>query len=263
MFDEVERVRERRRERVEQIRLQGRDSLPPYLHEVSDPIEEAYVPGNNYGRLWPNETRPPGTPKQERLGMQLLGSLLLVGAACLLFQSSIPFPPSWKETAREVMTRDFNFEGVAVWYESRFGTPPSVLPVLTPQPSTIPAASEKPLATWQFPQEWRLVKPYDPSSAKLVIDVGEEGGVTNGETGWVTYVGEKPGFGTTVVVRLASGREVWYGNFEQVNVTVNDWVNPGDVLGRAKAFSGKARYLYLALLEKDQFVDPMDVIELE
>ncbi|UFJ39048.1 M23 family metallopeptidase [Brevibacillus humidisoli] len=263
MFDEVERVRERRRERMEQIRLQTRDSLPPYIHELNDPIEESYTVGRVFGGSYGDDSRGSGPQTREVLGMQAVGALLILGAAYLFFQSAVPFPSPWKETARQIMTRDFNFEGVAAWYESRFGSSPSILPVLTPDQAADPASQTAPHPVWRFPQEWRLVKPYDPSSAKVVIDVGESGQVINGETGWVTYVGEKPGFGTTIVVKLASEREVWYGNVETAEVVVNDWVNPGDVLGKAKTFTGSTRYLYLALRQKEQFVDPMDVITFE
>ncbi|WP_126427939.1 M23 family metallopeptidase [Brevibacillus marinus] len=260
MFDEVERVRERRRERVEQIRMQARDSLPPYIYELNDPFEDSYTTVEQIlGRRHDRYGEGPRT--RAVLGLQVMGALLLIGAAYLLFQTSLPFPSPWKETAREIMTRDFNFAGVATWYESRFGHTPSVLPVLTPKQSPDPAFADQ--SAWQFPQGWRLVKPYDPASAKLVIDVGEDGRVVNGETGWVTFVGEKAGFGTTIVVRLASQREAWYGNLEAVNVSVNDWVNPGDQLGRARTFTGSSRYLYLALRQNDQFVDPLDVITLE
>lgn len=259
MFDEVERVRERRRQRLQQIRMQTRDSLPPFVYELNDPPEEPYSVAPVFGRRQPRYGDGPQTSMV--LGLQVTCALLLIGAAFLLFRTSLPFPVSWKETAREIMTRDFNFAGVAAWYESRFGSTPSVLPALTDTQTSDPAFRAP--SVWQLPHEWRLVKPYDPASAKLVIDVGEAGRVVNGETGWVTFVGEKPGFGMTVVVQLASQREAWYGNLETVNVRVNDWLNPGDQLGKARTFTGSNRYLYLALREKEQFVDPLDVISLE
>lgn len=38
MFDELDRVKERRRERVERIRVQPRDSFSPFVEEWKDPI---------------------------------------------------------------------------------------------------------------------------------------------------------------------------------------------------------------------------------
>ncbi len=260
MFEEVERVKKRRRERMEHIRTRTRDSLPPYWHELSDPVEDAYVPSPLGVQSDAGNGRLPGIPPQETLGVQVFLSLLLLGAAYLLFQTSMPLPASWKEGARSVMTRDFNFAGVAAWYESRFHQLPTVLPTITSTQKDAVVANAR---AWQMPQSWRVVKPFDPASTRMIVDVGPTGDVPNGEIGWVTYVGEKPGFGLTVVVQQGGGREVWYGNLERARVETNDWVKPGVVVGTAKPFAASSRYLYLAMREMDRFVDPMSVIPVD
>lgn len=200
-------------------------------------------------------------PSNEKWGIQIFASVLLVGMAYLLFQTSL-IPATWKDSAREVMTRDFNFSGVADWYEARFGSLPTLLPSLT-APKAVPAVTESEASVWKLPATWKVVKAFDPQSAKVVLTTGNQEQIKIGETGWVAFVGEKPGFGTTVVVRLTKGREVWFGNLDSIKVTKDEVLQAGQVVGTARAVDGISRHLYLGLKSQEQFVNPLDVIPFE
>lgn len=273
MFEEVERVKERRRERMEKLRTQTRDSLPPFYQEIHDPIENPFLPSGYVTDRYVTEhtdkdlgtksSSPPPSRPQQIFGMQVFFSVLLIGFAYLLFHSSLPLPSSWREMGQEVMSRDFNFDEVAAWYEARFGQIPTGLPVLTPHKPSVPATTSSQVQPWKLPKDWKVVKQYNPNSARIIIDVGETGQVLNTETGIVSYVGEKPGYNQTVIVQLAGGREVWYGNLETNRVQVNDYLKPGDLIGVAKKFSPTSRYLYMGMKKQDAFIDPMDVISLD
>lgn len=259
MFREVDRVKERRLERLERIRLQPRDSLSPFVDDWKDPIEPTAEPFP-FASLR-EEDSVNQRHSHETWGIQILLSVLLVGVAYLLFQTSL-IPASWKDSAREVMTRDFNFSGVADWYEARFGSLPTLLPSLH-GPNAVPAAGSTKEAAWKLPADWKVVKSFEPQSAKVVLNTGAQDTVTIGETGWVTYVGEKPGYGTTVIVRLTKGREVWFGNLERVMVAKDDVLQAGQEIGMARAVNNTSRYLYLGVKSEDQFVNPLDVIPFE
>jgi len=256
MFDEVERVRERRRARIERMRMQPRDSLPPLLDDWKDPID----PGEEWMSFSPREDFRHQSPAHEKWGLQVFFSLLLVGAAYLVFQTSLT-PLSWKESAREVMTRDFNFAGARDWYEARFGSLPTLLPSL-PEPS-LPVTSRDEAAEWKMPSSWKVAKMYDPASGKVVIAMDRKEQVVIGEAGWVVFVGEKPGYNTTVVVRLTRDREVWFGNLDAVNVSKDEVVQAGHPLGTAKVAGDSTRHLYLGVRIQEQFVNPLDVIPFE
>ncbi|WP_232695600.1 M23 family metallopeptidase [Brevibacillus daliensis] len=265
MFDRVEQAKERRRQRMQQIVLQSRDQYPPHRDELHDPppVELWKEQKLSGGHEW-KET-PPDRPYRDVLRRQVIMSLILFGIAYIVFQSTLPVPHSWKQFSREVMTRDFNFNGVAVWYQQVIGHSPSFLPVFSPKQESIPVSSPLTMK-WNLPQNWKVVKPYDPNSAKIVLDLGQTGDVINNETGWVLEVGEKPGYGKTVVVQYANGREVWFGNLEVVHVKVDDWLSKGDIVGKAKTFTGtdpETRYLYLSVKQRDSFIDPLDVITVE
>lgn len=259
MFGEVDRVKERRRERLERIRTQSRDSFSPFVDDWKDPIETTPEP---FGFSLREEEPMNQRPSHEKWGLQILASVLLIGMAYLLFQTTI-IPASWKNQAREVMTRDFNFAGVAGWYEARFGSLPTLLPSLT-GPNAVPAAgTSKNTVAWRLPATWKVVKAFEPNSAKVVLNTGIADSVMVGEMGWVTYVGEQPGYGTTVIVRLTQGREVWLGNLDEVKVTKDEVLQPGQEIGTARAVNSTSRHLYLGVKMDETFVNPLEVIPFE
>ncbi|MFY0543443.1 peptidoglycan DD-metalloendopeptidase family protein [Brevibacillus sp. H7] len=258
MFDEVERVKERRRERMDRLRTQTRDGYSPFVDDWKDSLD---LQTGAFPFSSQRDDAPfPHLPLQEKLGIQLFVSVLLIGVAYLLFHSSF-VPTGWKESAREVMTRDFNFEGAAAWYESRFGELPAVLPALSTTNKSVPASTAEGTTGWKM--AWKMVKPFEPTNAKIVVNTGIDGKATVGETGWVTYIGEKPGYGSTVIVRLTKGREIWYGNLEQIQVALNDWLQPGQVVGVARKVNDTSRYLHLGVRQNEQFINPLEVISLD
>jgi len=263
MFDEVERVRERRRERMQKILLQNRDAMPPYQDELHDPLQDPFTRSRYFSREH-NEETPPHFPSQDILKIQTFVSILLVGVAYIMFQTSVGVPAAWREEVKLVLTRDFNFEGVAQWYEQKLGTSPTVLPVLTTKKGQIAPASTT-VQQWTLPSYWKVARPFDDKHTRVVLESAETGDVTNSELGWVTSIGEKEGFGQTVVIRYAGGREAWYGNLGEVRVAVNDFVKPGELIGVGKSNQSNQsnRQVIIAIKEQDKFIDPMDVITLE
>ncbi|MET3290405.1 UNVERIFIED_CONTAM: stage IV sporulation protein FA [Brevibacillus sp. OAP136] len=266
MFNEVDRVKERRRERIEKIRMQQpRDGMPPHFHELNDPIEESFRPS-----LYPVSNRVEEEkdetlrmPPQDRLGLQTFGSLLLIGVAYLVFQSNVVLPTGWKDTAKEVMTRDYNFETVANWYQGAFGKLPSVLPAFAGKDAAVPAQTNVQTQKWTAPATWKVVQPFTNANGRVVVNVGADGKVLNAEQGWVTFIGEKPGLGFSVVVQYANQREVWFSNLEQAAVALNDWVYPGSTIGIVRANGNQERQAVLVAKEGEKFINPLDVIPIE
>lgn len=54
------------------------------------------------------------------------------------------------------------------------------------------------------------------------------------ESGMVVYIGEKEGYGNTVIIQQIDGIDVWYGNIDTSNVKLYDYVEKGKLLGEVK-----------------------------
>lgn len=51
------------------------------------------------------------------------------------------------------------------------------------------------------------------------------------QSGIVVFIGEKEGYGNTVIIQRIDGIDQWYGNIDNVNVKLYDYVKEGDLLG--------------------------------
>lgn len=51
------------------------------------------------------------------------------------------------------------------------------------------------------------------------------------ESGMVVFIGEKEGYGNTIIIQQMDGIDVWYGNLDNINVKLYDYVEKGNLLG--------------------------------
>lgn len=72
---------------------------------------------------------------------------------------------------------------------------------------------------------------------KLVV--GSNYLVPISQSGIVVFIGEKENYKNTVIIQRIDGIDEWYGNIENVNVKLYDYVKSGTLLGEAND------YLYL------------------
>mgnify|MGYP003319817741 CR=1 FL=1 len=65
------------------------------------------------------------------------------------------------------------------------------------------------------------------------------------DKGLVIFIGEKESYGKTVIIQQSNGIDVWYGNLENINVNMYDYIEQGSLLGEVTT-----KELYL-LFKKD------------
>ncbi len=70
------------------------------------------------------------------------------------------------------------------------------------------------------------------------------------ESGIVVFMGEKEGYGNTVIVEQVNGIAVWYSNVNSTNVKMYDYVEKGSLLGEVKDTT-----LYLVFQKEDKYLD--------
>lgn len=76
------------------------------------------------------------------------------------------------------------------------------------------------------------------------------------ESGMVVFIGEKNGYGKTVIIQGVNGVDTWYGNMETVNVKLYDYVSKGTMLGEAKDTT-----LYLVFQKEGKVLNYKDYIK--
>lgn len=75
------------------------------------------------------------------------------------------------------------------------------------------------------------------------------------ESGIVIFIGEKEGYGNTVVVEQVDGVDVYYSNISTDGIQLYDYVEKGSLLGEAKN-----KKLYLVFQKDGKFLNYQDYI---
>lgn len=70
------------------------------------------------------------------------------------------------------------------------------------------------------------------------------------ESGMVVFVGEKEEYGNTVIIQQMDGIDVWYGNVNNLNVALYDYVEKGSFLGETSTNT-----LYLVYKKEGKVLD--------
>lgn len=251
-------VRKRREEKLRAIRGETRRSVSP--HQVwGEPVwkkeKQADEPPWNRPGSWMNESKK--RKWASRLLLQTFVAFALLTGVYLVYQSEFPAGQEAQGWIAEVMERDFNFEGVALWYQEHLGGSASILPVFQEKSPTDHDNADK--IEWVVPTSGKVQRPFQEGERGIVIQTDEDAPVVAAAEGWVIRAGTVEGLGNTVVVRHADGRETWYGWLKKVQVEEKDWVKPRQLLGEAGVRENEPQ-LFFAMKRGDDFVDPADVI---
>ena len=67
--------------------------------------------------------------------------------------------------------------------------------------------------------------------------------------GVVVFIGQKDGYNNTVIIQGVDGFDIWYGNLENVNVNLYDYVKGGNLLGNVN------EELYLVIMKNEKYYD--------
>lgn len=195
--------------------------------------------------------------------LKIICSLVLVTVVYLIMRSEHPELSATQHFVREVMSRDFNVQGVIGWYEQNLGTEPTFLPRIirsdeeqkAPQSDyVIPVSGGLVISPFGQGQQGIMVKTV---STAMPIEVVKEG--------WVVFVGEKEGLGQTVIIDHLDGEESWYGQLQGIQVQLHDWVDQGEKIGYSTPIQKESRQgvFYFALKKDAVFIDPLGVISFD
>ena len=87
------------------------------------------------------------------------------------------------------------------------------------------------------------------------LTVSENYNVNLLESGIVVYIGEKEGYGNTIIIQQSNGIDAWYGNIENVDVKIYDYIEKGTIIGNAN------KTLYLVFQKNGEILNYEDYIK--
>ena len=83
-----------------------------------------------------------------------------------------------------------------------------------------------------------------------VLTVSDNYMVPTLESGIVVFIGEKEGYGSTVIIEQVDGIDVWYSNINANNIKMYDYIEKGSLIGEVKG-----KKLYMVFQKDGAFLD--------
>lgn len=131
-----------------------------------------------------------------------------------------------------VFTESLPFTKLKGWYEDLFG---EVLPT-----------QDNSQTVFNGKLVYKEISDYYDGE-KLVVSKNTL--VNNITSGVVVFSGEKDNYGNTVIIQGIDGVDIWYGNLENVSVSLYDYIEAGNVIGQTKD-----EYLYLVIKKDNEYI---------
>ncbi|AIE60897.1 M23 family metallopeptidase [Bacillus methanolicus] len=209
-----------------------------------------------------------GGPEQEDhpLFQKEIIMLKTLFSACLVLIIAIIFrnPSQVLEPARHFvknsMEKDFQFATVSDWYEKQFGKPLALLPFTDKSKKSQTESNQN----YAFPASGRILEDFNTNGQRIMVETGKGAVVEAMNEGYVRFVGEKEGFGKTVIIKHADESESWYGNLKNINVVLYQYIEKGTPVGTvSEGKDEKKGAFYFAIKKGDDFIDPNQVIRFE
>lgn len=140
-----------------------------------------------------------------------------------------------------IYEKSFKFTKAKQWYQKHFGKILSIDKIVQEEQ---PVFNEK--------------LTYSKKSAYkdgVVLTVNKNYMVPTLESGIVIFMGEKEGYGTTVIIEQINGVDVFYSNINASNLKLYDYVEKGKLLGEVKTDK-----LYLVFHKDGKYLNYKDYI---
>ncbi|MBE6140942.1 MAG: hypothetical protein E7172_05385 [Firmicutes bacterium] len=125
-----------------------------------------------------------------------------------------------------VYTESLPFAKIKNKYEKLFG-------------SVMPISNEKEKMVFSGKIMYKAIEDY-LDGEKLTVNSNSL--VSNITSGIVVFIGEKEGFGKTIIVQGIDGVDIWYGNVTNISVQLYDYLENDTVMGEV---DGQSLYLVI------------------
>ena len=156
---------------------------------------------------------------------KLLVSAILVLLIAIMFRNQSPaFEPA-REFVTKSMNEDFQFAAVSDWYENTFGEQLALLP--SSESGEEKTADDPEQMQYALPASGKILEDFGENGQRITIEISKDAPIEAMNEGLVLFVGQKEGFGNTVVIQHADKSESWYGNLSEIDVTLYEYIEKG------------------------------------
>lgn len=181
-------------------------------------------------------------------------SVMLFFLVAIVFQNDTDLFDKPKKYALSALTEEFPFAKTYEWYKEAFGTPLSFSPNKSQK-------AEK-AAALALPVSGNVIETFQTNGTGIMIAPPNTTSVSALRDGIVVFSGKEPGTKKTVVLQHADGTTSTYGFLSSVDVHLYQIVEAQQRIGEFTP-SDENETLYFAIEKNDEYIDPVQVIEVD
>lgn len=144
--------------------------------------------------------------------------------------------------SKELNSHDINLAKINNWYKNHFGD-------ITPFQNIVKNKTKLVFnenLVYENPKQYKDGVKLSVSQNYLVPII---------KSGIVVFIGNKDNYGNTVIIEQVDGVDVWYGNVDNLNVSLYDYVNKGEFLGEAN------KNLYMVFQKEGKYLSYKDYLK--
>lgn len=149
----------------------------------------------------------------------------------VILKNNVNFKQHFYEAVYE---KNLSFAKINNFYQSHFGSP---LP-FSSYFDSIPVFNEK--------IEYEEANIYKNG---VSLKVSYDYLIPSLDNGIVIFIGEKEGYGNTVIIQQENGIDVWYSNLKEIHLKLYDYIKKGTLIGSADEL------LYLVFIKDGEVMD--------
>lgn len=179
-------------------------------------------------------------------------SLILFFGVGILWQADSKMLENPKQWTSHALTEEFPFANVYKWYTETFGSP------LAFSPTKISGDSQ----SLAFPVAGNVIESFQANGKGIMIAPEEATSVKALRDGIVIFSGNDRDTDRTVKVQHADGSESTYGNLSSIDVHLYQFIQSNQRIGTFNP-SGESETVYFAIEKDREFIDPVQVIEVD
>ena len=168
--------------------------------------------------------------KISKIFTKVLLSVILVLGCTIYIKLSPDNLANFKNT---VLQSNLTFTKINEWYHNSFG---NILPSVTEPTEQLVSNNDLILNKEKYLDGYKISTTKDSAISVL-------------ESGLFVFQGEKEGYGNVYIVQGVNGIDIWYGNINNTNLKLYDYIESGTVIGNATD-----NYYYLAFVKDGNFI---------
>lgn len=141
----------------------------------------------------------------------------------------------------EVLTKNFSFAPFKAWYQKNFG---KIIPIDTSNESATVFDNEI------------VHKKIDNYNNGVKVTLSSPSVISSITSGIVVYIGEKEGYGNTIIIQGIDGVDIWYGNITNISVALYDYVEAKNIIGESNG-----DFIYYVLSKDGEYLNYEEYIQ--